>query len=84
MNKIVTTELRVSNESIQQISQSQLTEVRSRESQPMMDTENRYFIGKDYSNLYRKKMEAVEKYYQGISYFYRSNFSNSTILNRLH
>ena len=61
-----------------------LNEERSRESQPMMDTENRYFIGKDYSNLYRKKMEAVEKYYQGISHFYQSNFSNSTILNRLH
>ncbi|CAF1091406.1 unnamed protein product [Rotaria sordida] len=39
-------------------------EEQSKKSQSMMDTKTRYFIGKDYSNLYKKKMKAVEKYYQ--------------------
>ena len=34
-----------------------------------IDTKNRYFIGKDYSNLYEKPFEELEKHNEGNSFF---------------
>ena len=35
----------------------------------VIDRKHRYFIGKDYSNLYEKPFENLEKYSEGNSFF---------------
>jgi hypothetical protein len=32
---------------------------------PVLDTKHRYFIGKDYSNLYEKDFQFLEKFSEG-------------------